>query len=188
MRSLTRTGSEQSMCTARKWIDLCMKEHDCSQSLPASDNASVRKLCPKRLICVKLSDPDNENNIRLVSCTEPCDYVTLSYCWGAHSSPLWRTTAGNLAPRHAGFRLEALPTTLQEAVITTRRLGYEYIWIDALCIIQDSVEDWERESAEMGSIYQNSSVTIAATSSADADSQFLNERRITQAEQNHKVI
>jgi hypothetical protein len=45
------------------------------------------------------------------------------------------------------------------------KLGFRYIWIDSLCIIQDDAEDWEVQSALMSEIYQNAVLTLAATSS-----------------------
>ncbi|KAF4306789.1 Heterokaryon incompatibility [Botryosphaeria dothidea] len=49
----------------------------------------------------------------------------------------------------------------------TRFLGIQYLWIDSLCIIQDSAEDWNREAATMGSVYCNATVTIAADGAAN---------------------
>ncbi|KAK4221800.1 hypothetical protein QBC38DRAFT_491343 [Podospora fimiseda] len=46
----------------------------------------------------------------------------------------------------AGFRLEDMPETLQDAIIVAKQLDLSYIWIDALCIIQGDVEDWIKES------------------------------------------
>ena len=46
-------------------------------------------------------------------------------------------------------------------------LGYQYIWIDSLCIIQDSPEDWRAESVKMGSIYKNSVLNISADAASD---------------------
>lgn len=51
----------------------------------------------------------------------------------------------------------------------TRRLGVRYMWIDSLCICQDDVKDWERESSRMAAVYSNAYLTIAATGSSDAD-------------------
>lgn len=48
-----------------------------------------------------------------------------------------------------------------------RRLGLGYIWIDSLCIIQDSPEDWEKESATMAKVYSKSYLNIAAARAAD---------------------
>jgi hypothetical protein len=61
-------------------------------------------------------------------------------------------------------------------VITTRRLGLRFLWIDALCIIQDSREDWEIESAQMSEIYEGAYVTLAATTCANSDDAFLQQR------------
>jgi hypothetical protein len=45
------------------------------------------------------------------------------------------------------------------------KLGFQYLWIDALCIIQDSKSDWLVESSKMGDIYAQSALNIAATAS-----------------------
>lgn len=50
-----------------------------------------------------------------------------------------------------------------------RRTGTNYLWIDSLCIVQDSADDWKEESVKMGSIYQNAAFTIAATKSSDGN-------------------
>jgi hypothetical protein len=44
-------------------------------------------------------------------------------------------------------------------------MGVRYLWIDALCIVQDSADDWEQESKRMGSVYRNSKFTISALTS-----------------------
>jgi Heterokaryon incompatibility protein (HET) len=48
-------------------------------------------------------------------------------------------------------------------------LGIRYLWIDSLCIIQDSKEDWSYEASLMGQYYQNSAVTIAAVGAEDGN-------------------
>jgi hypothetical protein len=60
-----------------------------------------------------------------------------------------------------------LSKTFQEAVQTSRHLGLHYIWIDSLCIIQDSVEDWQKESTTMCDVYHGSTINIAATASSN---------------------
>jgi hypothetical protein len=60
-----------------------------------------------------------------------------------------------------------LPKTFREAIQTARFLGFKYIWIDSLCIIQDDAEDWKRESVRMGTVYGHSGLNIAATSASD---------------------
>lgn len=59
-----------------------------------------------------------------------------------------------------------LPRVFQDAIFLVRQLGLQYIWIDALCIIQDPVDktDWAREAGRMRSVYGGSTLNIAATS------------------------
>ncbi|KAH7336018.1 heterokaryon incompatibility protein-domain-containing protein [Pyrenochaeta sp. MPI-SDFR-AT-0127] len=92
-------------------------------------------------------------------------YACLSYCWG-NSLPL-RTTEQTLEDMLKGFRYNSLPKTLQDAVTVTRRLGLQYLWVDALCIIQDSKDDWDIQSSLMATIYQNAYVVISADISMD---------------------
>ncbi|KAH8653180.1 hypothetical protein BGZ60DRAFT_362419, partial [Tricladium varicosporioides] len=61
----------------------------------------------------------------------------------------------------------SLPLAFQHAITITRKLCIRYIWIDSLCILQDSLIGWETEFSKMASIYQNSYITIAATSPSD---------------------
>lgn len=68
---------------------------------------------------------------------------------------------------------EELPNTFRDAIYLTKYLGYSYIWIDSLCIFQDSRRDWEKESSKMGNIYRNAVLTIAAASSKSSKISFL---------------
>lgn len=66
-----------------------------------------------------------------------------------------------------------LPPTYQDAITVTRRLGVQFIWIDSLCIVQDSVEDWRAESVMMVEIYKNCFLNISALSAANGAEGFL---------------
>lgn len=74
------------------------------------------------------------------------------------------TTKVNLASHLQAIPSQDLPRTLQDAVQITRELGVRYLWIDALCIIQNSTVDWQHESSSMSAIYANAYCTIAAAS------------------------
>ncbi|KAH0498520.1 hypothetical protein TgHK011_005772 [Trichoderma gracile] len=78
------------------------------------------------------------------------------------------TTRHNLQARRDGILLETLPMTFQDAIDMTRRLGVRYLWIDALCIIQEDEEDWLKEAPQMATIYENAYLTLAATASTDS--------------------
>lgn len=60
--------------------------------------------------------------------------------------------------------IQSLPKTFQEAItIAYQWFNCFYIWIDSLCIMQDSINDWEHEAPLMREVYKNGLVTIAAT-------------------------
>ena len=69
-------------------------------------------------------------------------YVALSYSWGKGNT--FKTTAQSINRFMAGFQAAELPKTLKDAVIVAHKMGYEWIWIDQLCILQDDLEDWSR--------------------------------------------
>jgi hypothetical protein len=66
-----------------------------------------------------------------------------------------------------------LPKSFQDAVTVTRHLGLKYLWIDALCIVQDDQEDWERESGNMAAVYQNAYLVLGADMSPNSHGGFL---------------
>lgn len=142
---------------------------------------------PTRLVKVD-TDTRCDHEIRLVSGSASCEYTTLSYCWGACAVPRWRTTTSNLDSRYAGFSTTTLPQTLKDAINLTRTLGYGYLWVDALCILQDCPRDWEEQSSQMGLIYNRSSVTIAASASVDVGGGIFNSESVNQAQDILSVI
>jgi hypothetical protein len=83
-------------------------------------------------------------------------YITLSYCWG--KSRTFTTTSRSLRLRKARIHFESLPRTFKDAVQIARELEVRFLWIDALCIIQDDQLDWQRESAKMGAIYRYTTI------------------------------
>jgi hypothetical protein len=100
--------------------------------------------------------------------------VALSYCWGTPGPP--KTTLSSLKERLSAIQVSSLPIAFTETISLTRKLGLQYIWIDSLCIIQDSDSDWDIESAKMASVYEQAYLTIAASSSPSCDKTFLLER------------
>ena len=68
----------------------------------------------------------------------------------------------NLATHELALPWEALPRLFRDAILITRSMGYRYLWIDSLCIVQDSPDDWRREVSRMGNIYKYSVFMISA--------------------------
>ena len=101
---------------------------------------------------------------------ERSEYACLSYCWG--NALLLKTEIGTLSAHKEGIAWSSLNKTFQDGIRVARILGIRWLWIDALCIIQDDKNDWSLEAAKMGSIYENSMITLAATGSKDGDGGF----------------
>jgi hypothetical protein len=78
------------------------------------------------------------------------------------------TTSSNLQQHLESIPLSSMPATFRDAVLVSRELNVKYLWIDSLCIIQDSAEDCNRECFKMAQIYQNSTVTISGASAFDS--------------------
>ena len=101
-------------------------------------------------------------------------YCTLSYRWT--TSSLLVTTTANLELHKSRISLSDLPPTLRDAIIVTRKLGVRYLWIDALCIIQDSPEDWQEQASQMHEVYRNAWVNISADIPLSGAKGFLSPR------------
>lgn len=133
---------------------------------------------PTRLLDLGQSKlPLSLTRLRLVT-TNPEDrgrYVTLSHRWG-NKHQLTLTTASMDALMRA-IPFNGLPKTYRDAVKVARSLGHRYLWIDALCIIQDNERDWLQEAAKMATVYHNSSCTISVHAARDDDDGFLGIRR-----------
>jgi hypothetical protein len=73
--------------------------------------------------------------------------------------------------------MSQLSPTFADAVTVTKKLGVRYLWIDSLCIVQDSEEDWNQEASMMGEVYSCSYCTLAASSSEDSGGGLLRPRK-----------
>lgn len=93
------------------------------------------------------------------------DYLALSHCWGDDPSLFFKTNTTNLKARKKRICAQGLPRTFWDAVKIARRLHQRYLWIDSLCIVQDSEEDWASEAALMADVYGNATCTLSALSS-----------------------
>lgn len=93
-------------------------------------------------------------------------HKTLSHCWG--KIPTIRLLTSTINRIQQGIKLDELPTTFQEAVNVTRHSGVRCLWIDSLCIVQDSPDDRREEAASIQDVYTNSHLNPAATASASS--------------------
>ncbi|KAI3316825.1 HET-domain-containing protein [Xylariaceae sp. AK1471] len=152
--------SDNWAAQAQSWLESCREHRSCE-----SDGSFQ----PTRLIDVR-----NPQHLRLVTrddVTLPCLYATLSYVWGpAQSYTLTKDTCSQM---HAKLDSLKMGKTINDSIMVTRRMGFAYLWIDALCIIQDSTEDKLKELSSMSDIYRKSALTIVAASASSASDGFL---------------
>ncbi|KAL8753192.1 MAG: hypothetical protein Q9184_005494 [Pyrenodesmia sp. 2 TL-2023] len=176
------TGFMSTQIFVAKWLARCQKNED-GQHMEC--NRTTGSWLPTRLLDVENT---SENTVlRLVSSTESPDtfkadrrYVTLSHCWGAWGSKeIPALKVSNERERfHDGIRLEDLPLTFQQAVEVARWLKVRWLWIDSLCIIQDSKEDWQHEAPLMHNVYKEGFLNIAASSAYDARGGLFQQRSV----------
>ncbi|KAH7258677.1 heterokaryon incompatibility protein-domain-containing protein [Fusarium solani] len=88
-------------------------------------------------------------------------YTTLSHSWGKDPSLCPQLKQALLESFKTKIPEPELPAKYLDAIRITRYLGFRYIWIDSLCIIQDSEEDWKKESLKMASVYGRTSCNIS---------------------------
>ncbi|KAK5655737.1 hypothetical protein OQA88_5274 [Cercophora sp. LCS_1] len=156
--------SPSAIALANTWLTTCETSHKCRPPPTGPP--------PTRLI-----DLTSLPTLRIITASpsQPLQYAALTYCWGGPQPS--STTTSNLSTRQAGFPLSSLPQTLIDAITTTANLSIPYLWIDALCILQDNPEDKFLEIANMVNIFKHAFLTISASRADSADQGFLQDRR-----------
>lgn len=161
--------SDEAFSLVRSRVSDCIMYHkECSKTIAGSpiDESQAPKL-PTRVIDV--GPVDGSRPIRLLETNGSCGhYTALSHCWGLPEKSPLRTTTSNLREHLNSISIFKLPKTFQDAVMVTRAIDLQYLWIDSLCIIQDDNDDWLRESQQMGALYERARVTIAASGAKDS--------------------
>lgn len=169
-KTLIPLGIDQATETHIRWIDIdwmkrcisqCDQGHECGQE-SFGNNFAMK---PSLLVDVW--------DFCLVEFPSDAEYFALSYVWGDIEQLLTTRanhgllrTPGALNPERGGH---SLPKTILHAMLLTARLGKRYIWVDALCIIQDDNEHKHSELSNMSSIFANASVTIIAANGENSN-------------------
>lgn len=156
--------SRADLALAKLWLQECNHVHGRLCESPSWDDGSDILIRPS-VSDLRVIDVER---MCLVSIPEGSRYVTLSYRW-AVSTPYLTTTTSNIADLQIDNSLtrqfQSLPPTIRDTIDCVRELGETFLWVDALCIIQDSPEDKEKLIRQMDQIYMNSLVTIISATS-----------------------
>ena len=153
---LSDRESDEHAETIRRWVLECDQSHAEHKFV-----SSKKTRLPTRVIDV--GDIAGSGYVRLRDTNDQeGSYITLGHLW-AYNGSVPRTTHSNFASHCDGIPWHMLPRGFQDAVIVCQMLEIRYLWIDSLCIIQDSLEDWQRESNRMDRIFASAYLRIAPT-------------------------
>jgi hypothetical protein len=148
------TSFDAALALVTDWMKQCEQTHTrCISHLGRGTPL------PKRV--VNVGDPTNSQVKLYETQNEVAKYICLTHCRGEERIITATTTTLPLYKK--GIPWNELSTTFKDAIIFTRKLEIQYMWIDSLRIIQDSDDDWRTESSKMATIYENSYITLAAT-------------------------
>ncbi|KAH7248232.1 heterokaryon incompatibility protein-domain-containing protein, partial [Fusarium solani] len=154
------------MTRVHQWLSQCLTSH-------AGCESATSSWFPSRLIHV--GDEKTSPSIRLrANVPTSAQYATLSHCWG--QTPTFRLLQNNVAAFQTELPMNRMPRTYRDAIAVVKQLGWEYLWIDSLCILQDDGNDWHAECAEMHLIYKNGICNISASHAEDSEGGLFSER------------
>ncbi|KAL9096633.1 MAG: hypothetical protein Q9165_001120 [Trypethelium subeluteriae] len=161
-RNVDYTRLSDAVAITKEWVDKCSNYHvHCGGHLQPS-------ILPARLVSIdgtKLSLAETKPG-------QTGHYLALSYCWGEASRQMLKLKSFNHAVLQCNIDWSKLVLTHQQAIQFAREAGYRYIWIDALCIMQDSPDDWAQQAPLVPNIYGNADLTLVAGRSDDARNGF----------------
>lgn len=154
-RATRREGFDMGL--AQRWLKICQKEHGvhCSNpdKLPEEDLLSLQ---PVDLLAIDLE------NMCICEMPYGSPFVALSYCWPAepYLTHLKSNSEELFSRRSLERNMNRLPRTIQDAIKCSQKLSFRYLWIDALCIIQDSNEHKWKQLRQMDRVYGAAELTI----------------------------
>ncbi|KAK0619560.1 heterokaryon incompatibility protein-domain-containing protein [Immersiella caudata] len=156
-RPIGRSAGER-FSLAKTWLSECLASHDTCNA------DAVEYALPRRLL-----DISDDGNIYLVPTekhhlAQATPYVALSYCWGKDGGNLCTYTT-NLDKHTTGIPIASLPQTIKDAILACNHLGQRYLWVDALCIIQDDPDDKITQIPQMADIYSGALLVLSAAGS-----------------------
>ena len=167
----SRVNSAEAFSQIALWLQHCKKHIDCG-------GVSLYTNLPSKV--VEVAPVGSPGVPRLRSTTGlRGSYLALSYCWGRDQS--YVLTTNNIEVLMKELDVKRLPQTILDAIKVTKTLGFRYLWVDALCIMQDSAEaaaqrDMNQELARMDQVYKNATMTIVAACVPSVTDGFLKDR------------
>ena len=153
----------------RIWLKTCLETHDRCRKPETSPS-----YIPTHVL--EIDYPESTHIYRLVegsTCPPYSKYVTLSHCWGESPDIKALRLSTSILKKICDKQfVSTSPKTFNLAMNVAQCLGIPYVWIDRLCIYQDSARDWRQEASSMRYVYRNAFFCIPAMG-ADNDDEGL---------------
>lgn len=155
-------ASPECVLVMKLWLSTCLESHpQCRVTSSTILPDRVLEISPS--LDVQLVENFDQKIIG--------QYIALSHCWGGKVG--MQLKSGNLEKFKQNILYLDLPKTFQHALRICKALDVHYIWIDSLCILQDSQEDWAMQGSKMAQIYSDCLITIAADAAGNSRMGFL---------------
>ncbi|KAI1525568.1 heterokaryon incompatibility protein [Pyrenophora tritici-repentis] len=155
-----------------RWVEECTSHH---RQCHVNETANF---VPTRLL--EINNNTANTTFRLVlrsECQENIRYIALSHVWGhGPVEEKLRLLGSTYDELRQGKPIDYLPKTFHDTMTVAQRLGVKYVWIDSLCILQDSKEDWQTEASTMQDVYRYAYITISALSGENEHAGLFYER------------
>jgi hypothetical protein len=153
----THLLARENLHIAKGWIKTCLADHQRCRTF--QQNTVSPHEMPTRILEVS----EDKIRLRCDMTNKPFEYLVLSHMWGDNHSQQLLLENDNIEDFQKDIPMHKLANsaTFREAIRVTRALGYCYIWIDSLCIVQNSKSDWDHEASRMATVYGNAVCNIA---------------------------
>ena len=167
-RESSTQQSNRSLCGRRvprevkteqilEWLRICRERHGARCETTPKQTASAQLASSTRVIDVRRRV--------VVPFQIGVKFVALSYVWGSAQCQTFQSMRSNSMDEHGNYIETALPSelpiTIEDAISLTKRLGFSFLWVDALCIVQDNVNHVREQISQMCIIYSSAVLTIA---------------------------
>ncbi|KAK0648149.1 heterokaryon incompatibility protein-domain-containing protein [Cercophora newfieldiana] len=184
----TSTGHFSTVWKLEEWIKTCSRHDACQQRDRDLDFIPSRLLYVGDLLRPRLRLVETPELLKAARVGQKIEYVALSHCWGGDIACRLTTSTyakySNVIPEEP----ETIPKNFLDAITITRQLGILFIWIDSLCIIQDSPGDWAHESITMGQVFANAYCVVAATASENSAGGCFRNRNTDRSGNRHLMV
>jgi hypothetical protein len=154
------------------WIDLSLIRQWKSDCCTLHGVTCMRLSNSNFLAVASLNWLVDVNRKCIVPARRGMPYVALSYVWGKSGN--FRAVQSNVRQLQKPGALASsvqdcvVPRTIQDAMTVVTHLHEQYLWVDALCIVQDDDSTIQDQLNNMASIYAGSTVTIIAKDGNDS--------------------